>query len=150
MKILFLLRGLPSAGKTFAANLLSENGKYPVLSADMYFEDSNGNYKFESSKIKYAHTWCKEQVEHCLKGWENGVYIASESGYGKFHESCDKIFVANTFTQEWEMEAYFELAEKYGYIIVSMIVENRHGSKNIHNVPDEKVQQMKNKFQIKL
>jgi hypothetical protein len=31
-----------------------------------------------------------------------------------------------------------------------MIVENRHGGKNNHGVPDEKVEVMKNRFQIKL
>jgi hypothetical protein len=31
-----------------------------------------------------------------------------------------------------------------------MIVENRHGGKNTHGVPDEKVEVMKNRFQVKL
>lgn len=61
-----------------------------------------------------------------------------------------EIAVSNTFTQEWEMEDYFKLAEKYGYKVVSLIVENRHGGKNQHGVPDEKIEQMKNRFQIKL
>jgi len=60
------------------------------------------------------------------------------------------IVVSNTFTQEWEMEPYFKLAEKYGYTVFSVIVENRHGGKNEHGVPEEKVQVMKNRFQIKL
>lgn len=60
------------------------------------------------------------------------------------------IVVSNTFTQEWEMEPYFKLAEKYGYTVFSVIVENRHGGKNEHGVPEEKVQVMKDRFQIKL
>jgi hypothetical protein len=48
------------------------------------------------------------------------------------------------------MEDYFKLAEKYGWKVVSLIVENRHGSQNIHGVPEEKLQQMKNRFEIKL
>jgi hypothetical protein len=48
------------------------------------------------------------------------------------------------------MKEYFDLAEKYGYTVVSLIVENRHGGKNIHGVPDEKVEQMKKRFEIKL
>jgi hypothetical protein len=31
-----------------------------------------------------------------------------------------------------------------------LIVENRHGSQNIHGVPEEKLQTMKNRFEIKL
>lgn len=61
-----------------------------------------------------------------------------------------EIVVANTFTQEWEMNPYIELAKKYGYKVISLVVENRHGNKNIHNVPDETIQKMVNRFEIKL
>jgi hypothetical protein len=64
--------------------------------------------------------------------------------------NVDKIAVSNTFTQFWEMEPYFELAEKYGYKTFSIVVENRHGNKSIHNVPEDKVQMMKDRFEIKI
>jgi 50S ribosomal subunit-associated GTPase HflX len=64
--------------------------------------------------------------------------------------NVDKIVVSNTFTQEWEMEPYFELAKKYGYKVFTVIVENRHGGTNEHNVPEDKIEQMKNRFSIKL
>jgi hypothetical protein len=60
------------------------------------------------------------------------------------------IVVSNTFTQEWEMNSYFKLAEKYDYKVFSLIVENRHGGKNTHGVPDEKLGIMKNRFEIQL
>jgi len=60
------------------------------------------------------------------------------------------IAISNTFTQEWEMKPYFELAEKYGYKIFTVIVENRHGGKNIHGVPDDKLEIMRNRFEFKL
>lgn len=131
-KTLILLRGVPGCGKSFTANLLSENGNYPVLSADMYFEDEHGNYNWDSSKIKNAHAWCKWRVE------------------GRMQEPSEKIFVANTFTQEWEMEDYINLAKKYGYDVVTLIVENRHGGQNVHNVPDSTLEKMRNRFEIKL
>jgi hypothetical protein len=61
-----------------------------------------------------------------------------------------EIAVSNTFTQEWEMGDYFKLAEKYGYKVVSLIIENRHGGQNVHGVPEDKLQIMKNRFEIKL
>jgi hypothetical protein len=48
------------------------------------------------------------------------------------------------------MEAYFELAEEYGYRVYSLIVENRHGGVNEHGVPADKLEQMKNRFEVKL
>jgi hypothetical protein len=65
-------------------------------------------------------------------------------------ESNLNICVSNTFTQEWEMEPYFELAKKYGYRVSSVIVENRHAGVNAHGVPADKLEQMKNRFEIKL
>jgi len=42
------------------------------------------------------------------------------------------------------------MANRYGYRIHTLIVENRHGSKNVHNVPDDKLEQMKDRFEISL
>ena len=127
MKELFLLRGLPGAGKSTLAK--SIGGMH--IEADNYFMDGD-EYKFDASKLKEAHAWCQNVVK---------VWIIN---------SVPKITVSNTFTQEWEMQPYFDLAEKYGYRVYSLIVENRHGGVNEHGVPEEKLVQMKNRFEIKL
>ena len=148
MKTLFLLRGLPGSGKSLTANLLSEGGRYPVLSADMFFEDLYGNYNWDSAKIKDAHQWCQTQVEEVMEGRE---YIFKPlMPLNEFVECNEKIFVANTFTQEWEMRPYYELAEKYGYMVVSLICENRHEGQNVHNVPQETIEKMRQRFEVKL
>jgi phenolic acid decarboxylase len=61
-----------------------------------------------------------------------------------------RVVVSNTFTQEWEMQVYYELAKKYGYRVHSLIVENRHGGVNEHNVPGETLEKMKQRFETKL
>ena len=43
-----------------------------------------------------------------------------------------------------------KFAKKYGYRVHTIIVENRHGGVNTHGVPEEKLEQMKERFQIKL
>ena len=48
------------------------------------------------------------------------------------------------------MKPYFDLAKTYGYQVFSLIVENRHGGLNQHGVPEDKVQIMKDRFEIKL
>jgi predicted kinase len=128
MNELILVRGVPGSGKSTLAKLISPN----VVSADMYFEDAMGNYVFNPREIKDAHEWCRATVEKFMK------------------VSCSKLVVANTFTKEWEMKPYFELAEKYGYRIHTIIAENRHGSTNIHGVPTDTVNAMRKRFEVKL
>jgi hypothetical protein len=48
------------------------------------------------------------------------------------------------------MKPYYDIANEYGYRVYSLIVENRHGGVNEHGVPAEKLEQMKNRFNIKL
>jgi hypothetical protein len=48
------------------------------------------------------------------------------------------------------MKPYFELAKQYDYRVTTIIVENRHGAKSIHNVPPETIKKMTDRFEIKL
>jgi predicted kinase len=133
MKLLILLRGLPGSGKSTLAGSLESIFCYET---DKYFEDEDGKYNFDPTKLKQAHQWCQDRVEKAMNA-PNGF-------------PPPRIVVSNTFTQEWEMEAYYKLAEQYGYMVYSLVVENRHGGINEHNVPDETIEKMKNRFEIKL
>lgn len=134
--VLFLVRGLPGSGKTsFATHIWND---YAVCEADKFFYDKEGNYNFDPTKLREAHAWCKNQVETRMIDHQNNQQFYPE------------IAVSNTFTQKWEMDDYFQLAEKYGYKVVSLIVENRHGGQNVHGVPEDKLQIMKDRFEIKL
>ena len=135
-KILTLVRGLPGSGKSTFANTITN--EFSVCEADKFFYDKEGNYNFDATKLRQAHEWCRNQVETRMKDNQNNPQFYPE------------IVVSNTFTQEWEMEAYYKLAEQYGYKVFSIIVENRHGGVNEHGVPADKLEQMKNRFEIKL
>jgi predicted kinase len=130
-KNIILLRGLPGSGKSTLAKLLVDKD-YCHKEDDMFFVDSDGNYKFNPSKIKDAHSWCQDEVAFLMK-YEHSPVV-----------------VSNTFSEEWEMEAYYKLAEKFGYIVTSIITENRHGNKSVHDVPQESINRMNNRFDIKL
>jgi predicted kinase len=133
MKNLYLLRGLPGSGKSTLAKQLG--GSH--FETDKYFVGENGEYNFDGSKLKEAHQWCQDSVS-------NAMVLNHTTGE---HET---IVISNTFTQEWEMKPYMEMAKNWGYRVFSIIVENRHGGVNQHGVPDEKLQQMNDRFEIKL
>jgi hypothetical protein len=48
------------------------------------------------------------------------------------------------------MEPYVEMAKEYGFKVFTLIVENRHGGVNQHEVPEDKIELMKNRFEVKL
>jgi predicted kinase len=123
MKELFLLRGMPGAGKSTIANFLNVDFR---IASDDYFTDG-----FDYRQLPDAHDWCQFEVESKM--------ILGNS-----------IAVANTFTREWEMTPYFELAEKYGYRIHTIIIENRHGNQSIHDVPKKTIKKMIDRFDISL
>ena len=78
-----------------------------------------------------AHEYCRKGVMIDMEGEE------------------ELIVVSNTFTTGWELEPYYKLAETYGYRVTSIVVENRHGggeNTNIHGVPSEKVEKMREKL----
>jgi len=133
MKNLYLLRGLPGAGKSTLANQIG--GTH--FEADMYFINENGEYIFNGADIKKAHAWCQSEVH-------TAMILNHTTG------DNEKIVVSNTFTQGWEMEPYYKLAESYGYRVFSIIVENRHGGENQHGVPEDKIEAMRVRFEFRL
>lgn len=133
---LILLRGIPGSGKSTLGEIIlhtpGSKNTNNVLSADDFFLDKNGNYNFDTTKLKEAHNQCQQKCADRMK------------------LELSKIVVANTFTQEWEMKPYFDMAERYKYRVHCVVVENRHDGKNIHDVPDDKLKIMKDRFEINL
>lgn len=133
MKKLILLRGLPGSGKTTLAEFLKhEIDDCIAIAADDYFLNSEGEYIFKLEDLHKAHTRCKAIV------------------LGNMSISTGTIIVHNTNTTEKEMKEYFELAKEHGYEVTSLIVENRHGSSSIHDVPKETLIKMKERFHVSL
>lgn len=129
-KVLIIVRGLPGSGKSSFAEQISQNDVY--IEADQFWFDEEGNYNFDVSRIGEAHYWCQQHVDEWMcKGFP-------------------QITVSNTSTTEKELESYYYLAEKYGYKVYSLIMENRHNGVNCHNVPDQTLDKMRSRFSVKL
>jgi len=130
MKTLTLTRGTPGSGKsTFAEYLASLNGGVICCADDFFMKD--GEYKWNPNQIGIAHGWCKNKCEQAMQEGKN-------------------VIVSNTLTTEKELKPYLTLANKFGYRVYSLIVENRHGGKNTHGVPADTISRMKDRFSIKL
>jgi predicted kinase len=128
---LFLIRGSPGSGKsTFAWQLLRGRLVDRIFEADEYFVQ-NGVYQFDPALLEQAHQQCKRNTWLALY---EGISVA----------------VSNTSCAEWEVESYQTIARETEANFVSLIAENRNNTKNIHGCPDDKVEQMKKKFSIKL
>lgn len=130
---LILLRGLPGSGKSTLADLLSENGKYPVFSVDDYFMNTEtGEYHFRFNENHLAYAQCEKNVRKAME------------------KRTEKIFLANTFTIDWELQTYFKLAKELDYTLHVVTVENYHQSKNVHDITDEQLRKMAEKYKVRL
>ena len=129
MNNLILVRGVSGSGKSTIAPMF-ENAV--LVSTDDFFLDEYGDYVFDANSLVINHQFCQLAVSMMMKDEE------------------ELIVVHNTFTADWEMDAYFDLAREHGYAVHTIIVENRHGSKNVHDVPQDVVKAQKERFSVTL
>lgn len=129
---LYLIRGVSGAGKsTFAQRLWEAGVVERVFEADDWFYRKDGNYQFNAADLHIAHRTCQQNTRFCL-------------------QNNKSVVVSNTSTTEREVEVYKSLADECNAHFVSIIVENRHGGVNTHGVPEEKLEQMKERFSVRL
>ena len=132
MTTLYLIRGVSGSGKTsLAVQLYNQGVVTAVLEADSYFYDADGNYNFNAANLGAAHMECQKEANRAL-------FLGRD------------VAVSNTSTPEKEVEVYRKIAENNCAKFISIVVENRHGGKNQHDVPPEKLEQMRKRFSIKL
>ena len=132
---LTLIRGLPGSGKTDLAELFCENSIHRPYAADDYFEDAEGNYNFDASKLKEAHAACRSCVEDDML------------------LTAGLIVVHNTFSTRWEMEPYLRMAAMHGYRV--HVVDLFDGGcentelreRNVHSVPLEIIIKMRERWE---
>ena len=129
MNNLILVRGVSGAGKSTIAPMFKNA---VLVSTDDFFLDEYGEYVFDANSLVINHQFCQLAVSMMMKDEE------------------ELIVVHNTFTADWEMDAYFDLARKHGYAVHTIIVENRHGSKNVHDVPQDVVKAQIERFSVTL
>ncbi len=130
---LLLLRGLPGSGKTTLAKALNHSFGCPIFSIDDYFTDpETGRYFFKYQENHLAYKQCEESAREALS---NGHAM---------------VIVHHTFTLDWEMEPYFLMASQFNCILHVVTVENYHGGQNEHDIQEEQMLKMAEKYKVKL
>ena len=131
---LYLLRGLPGAGKTSLANALApEKG---LFAADDYFTSPEGEYDFRPAELGEAHAQCQKRTAAALAAGEQ------------------HIAVHNTFTQRWELEPYLDMLVGFPHYDV-VVVDLYDGGKtdaelcdrNSHGVPIASIEAMRARWE---
>ncbi len=136
IKVMVIMRGAPGSGKSHLAKEIIDattGDEYynHIFSSDDFFYDQRGNYQFSTYRLGEVHESNKKRVEHyASSGWS-------------------PIIVDNTNTKVWEMQNYFVIAVRFGYLI--HIVEpnttwsqsaGKLAMKNSHGVPKESIERM--------
>lgn len=126
MSKLIIVRGAMGSGKsTFSKKLknkLIKFGYKPIdichFEADQFFEDEEGNYNFDPSKLWLAHKQCLEKTKKNLLN--------------------DKIvIVANTFATKKELKQYLTFADENDIPVAIYRCTGEY--QNVHNVPEDVV-----------
>jgi len=122
MKILYIVRGLPGAGKSTLAAKIADRSFEADAYSGLYTDSGMGIHR---DMLRMAHAWCQEMVRMSL-------------------EEVDTVAVANTFTRRREMEEYYKIAKYAGARVICVKVESRFRS--VHNVPKHIISMMRDRW----
>jgi hypothetical protein len=122
-KTLYIIRGIPGAGKTTLGLKLTEY----CVAADDFMVNEQGEYEFVPTRLKECHEKCFNKVRNLL------------------HRGKETVAVTNTFKAEWEYMRYIFLALAYGYTVIALDVSS--SNKSVHGLSGADVLRFEASFQ---
>lgn len=127
-KILWFVRGVSGSGKSTVAKVLRDQLPFGCGTEADDFRYINGEYAWDCVPNYIAHRKCYDTAkEYLTDGRQNVV-------------------VSNTSTTKYDVRKYRRLAENFGYMFISIVVENYHETGNTHGVPEDTLVDMENKL----
>jgi predicted kinase len=134
-KMLVIVRGLPSSGKTTIAKILTAN-QGVAISVDEFMTTPNGEYEFSKNAFIEAQRQCKNLCQDLMQS------------------ETDLIVIHNTMAQAWEAEPYFDMAREYGYLVQVMnlydggLTDAELASRSVHSMPIHLIQKTRQRWDI--
>jgi predicted kinase len=135
MKQMLILRGVPGAGKSTHAQHIAAAGvaRVEIMSADHYFIDPDGVYRFAFDKLGEAHKKCFRSVlAHLNQGF------------------ADMLVVDNTNISAVEIAPYVALANAFGLqhqILTFNTPPEVAAARCVHGVPENKIKTSASRLQ---
>lgn len=131
---LYVMRGLPGAGKSHATAQLPAGAI--VASADHYMVDRQGDYRFDPSKLGAAHAACRARLLAAL---------AAE---------CQVVVLDNTNIQIREYQWALDAAALSGHSVTIVelfdgggLTDAELSSRNSHGVPADSIARMRARWE---
>lgn len=138
----YILRGLPGSGKSTLAHCIKrqvkeldtscgEKAKVFIASADNYWIQEDGSYKFDANLVPQNHHWC-------LRNFITACTLKDTA-----------IILDNTNTSVVEFSHYVKIAQAYNYkvVIVNIVCSTQTSiNRNTHDVPEKTIKNMKERF----
>lgn len=129
-RTLWLIRGASGAGKTHLATILESSLISSIaISADDFRQDQYGRYVYDPAQNATVHLRCFHQVDELMRS-----------------KNYEHVIVHNTFTRRWELDQYYELAERLDWRVSEIVCNNRFP--NVHAVPDEQINKQWERFEL--
>lgn len=132
--VLFILSGLPGAGKTtLARELLASGWVDAIVAADDYFQ-RDGAYEYRAAEIKQAHAYCQNRVKDLLAEGFN-------------------VCVHNTNIDVRARDVYRRIGERAGAEVMYCdlfdydMTDDQLHERNVHGVPRGAIRRMRSAYQ---
>lgn len=145
---IIILRGLSGSGKSMLANIINNTYENSVIfSADQYFIDKEGNYKFVKEDLQKAHQHCYDKINEHLHYIENNL---------KENVKPHTLIIDNTNSTIKEYRKYKDLAyqhKRFRTIILEIECMNKTeaiamGKRNKHHTNMKAVLNMYNRWEF--